>query len=175
MTGRTPMRRLPTVRRHEAYPLCSATCYGRTGESDKEQTYLGPIAEAVVKQLATTPIPSDESLAHGPLQPALLNCVERRNEYEIQSFIRHVPGSGCYGRRLRPGFRPEELNAVGDVIFELVGHASLPSSPPLLARSQQGYLMYVNSVRAPKPSSPPGLRSRPRPCLPSTTTRWSSR
>jgi hypothetical protein len=39
-------------------------------------------------------------------------------------------------------------NAVGDVIFELVGQASLPSAPPALAQSQYGYLTYVNGVES---------------------------
>jgi hypothetical protein len=38
-------------------------------------------------------------------------------------------------------------NAVGDVIFELVGQAGLPSSPPpTLIQSQYGYLTYINGI-----------------------------
>src|SRR5690348_14798497 len=37
-------------------------------------------------------------------------------------------------------------NAVGDVVFELVGQAGLPSAPPTLAQSQYGYLTYINGI-----------------------------
>ncbi|MEW6210794.1 MAG: hypothetical protein AB1631_20685 [Acidobacteriota bacterium] len=37
-------------------------------------------------------------------------------------------------------------NAVGDVVFELVGQAGNPSPPPTLAQSQYGYLSYVNGI-----------------------------
>jgi hypothetical protein len=37
-------------------------------------------------------------------------------------------------------------NAVGDVVFELVGQAGLASAPPTLASSQYGYLTYVNGI-----------------------------
>jgi hypothetical protein len=38
-------------------------------------------------------------------------------------------------------------NAVGDVVFELVGQAGLPSTPPpTLTQSQYGYLTYVNGM-----------------------------
>jgi hypothetical protein len=38
-------------------------------------------------------------------------------------------------------------NAVGDVVFELVGQAGLPSTPPpTLVQSQYGYLTYINGI-----------------------------
>ena len=37
-------------------------------------------------------------------------------------------------------------SAVGDVQFQFIGHASLPSPPPALAQTQYGYLTYVNGI-----------------------------
>jgi hypothetical protein len=46
--------------------------------------------------------------------------------------------------------------AMGDVVFELVGQASIPGAPPTLAQSQYGYLTYVNGISGEEPIFNPG-------------------
>jgi len=66
--------------------------------------------------------------------------------------IRTVAATFCVAAFLLatcvPVFPQGKLSeAVGDVQFQFIGHASLPSTPPpTLAQTQYGYLTYVNGV-----------------------------